>query len=327
MALIVVASVAILLALLTGYVRRAAVDSDQFANRATAALQDDSVRSLVAAQVTDELVLKSKADLIAARPVIQSVVSSVVGGDAFTGTFRAGVRDVHRGLFDGDQNTVTLTVADIGTIVGAALQAVQPSVAGDVESTNEVKLVSRNLGNVTATAARAADAVKVLALVLLLVAVFAAAGALYLSADRPPNAVPPGIAFAHARGVRVVGLGLGHSGLVDGLEGPEARSAAAAVWDAFLADLRTAAWILAASGAVVAAAAASLIRPVDIEAPLRRAAAWITREPTRPAYRILRAVGLVAVGLLFVLDHEAVLELVFTLAGLYLIYAGVSAIL
>src|SRR3712207_1553971 len=130
--LVVVASLGLLLALVAGYVRRAAVDSDQFANRATAALRDDSVRALVAAQVTDELVLKSKEDLIAARPIIQSVVSSVVGGDAFTGAFRAGVRDVHRGLFEGDQNTVTLTVADIVTIVGTALQAVQPSVADDV---------------------------------------------------------------------------------------------------------------------------------------------------------------------------------------------------
>ena len=37
-ALVVVASLAILLAVLVGYVRRAAVDSDQFANRATLVL-------------------------------------------------------------------------------------------------------------------------------------------------------------------------------------------------------------------------------------------------------------------------------------------------
>jgi hypothetical protein len=36
------------LALVAGYARRAAVDPDQFANRATAALSDDSVRSLIA---------------------------------------------------------------------------------------------------------------------------------------------------------------------------------------------------------------------------------------------------------------------------------------
>lgn len=46
--LVVVACVAIVLAVVVGYVQRAATNSDQFANRATAALQDSSVRSLIA---------------------------------------------------------------------------------------------------------------------------------------------------------------------------------------------------------------------------------------------------------------------------------------
>ena len=62
---------------------------------------------------------------------------------------------------------------------------------------------------------------------------------------------------------------------------PTQRAAAGAVWDAFLADLRTAAWIMAGCGAVVAAAADSLLRPVDVRVPLRRAGAWLTREPER----------------------------------------------
>src|SRR3712207_4567406 len=88
--------VAMVLALMAGYVQRAVVDSDQFANRATVALSDESVRTLVAEQVTDKLVLQQASDLTAARPLIQSVVSSVVGGRAFTSAFRAGVRDVHQ---------------------------------------------------------------------------------------------------------------------------------------------------------------------------------------------------------------------------------------
>src|SRR3954452_119725 len=91
--LVVVASAALLLAVVVGYVRRAAVDSDQFANRATAALRDDSVRSLVATRITDQVVLERRADLLTARPIIQSVVSSALGGSAFTRAFRAGVRD------------------------------------------------------------------------------------------------------------------------------------------------------------------------------------------------------------------------------------------
>ena len=84
--LVVLASLALLLALVAAYARQATVNSDQFANRATAALTDDSVRSLIAQKITDEVVLKNEADLIAARPIIESVASEIVGGRAFRGS-------------------------------------------------------------------------------------------------------------------------------------------------------------------------------------------------------------------------------------------------
>jgi hypothetical protein len=137
-ALVVLASVAIMLALVVAYARQAGVDSNQFANRATVALRDDSVRSLIAEKVTDELVLKNEADLIAARPIIESVASEIVGGRAFTSLFRKAVRDVHRALFKRDENTVTLTLADVGTVIAAALEQVRPALADELQSTRRV---------------------------------------------------------------------------------------------------------------------------------------------------------------------------------------------
>ena len=92
--LVVLAAVFAVLALVAGYARHAVVDSDQFANRATAALEDDAVRTLIAARVTDEVLVREP-DLIAVRPLLESVTSSVVSSGAFTGLFRSGVRDVH----------------------------------------------------------------------------------------------------------------------------------------------------------------------------------------------------------------------------------------
>ena len=114
-------------------------------------------------------------------------------------------------------------------------------------------------------------------------------GALALSTDRRRTVVQLGIGVAVAAIVLIVALGVGRAVVVDAVDGAEARAAVGAIWDAFLGDLRTAAWILAGSGAVVAAAAASLIRPVDARAPLRAAAAWVATEPERPALRALRA--------------------------------------
>ena len=127
--LVVLASVCIVLALVAGYVRGAVVDSDQCANRATVARRDDSVRSLIAEKVTDEVVLKQERDLIAGRPIIESVASTIVGSRAFTSLFRTAVRDVHRALFDRDRDTVTLTVSDVGTVLAAALEQLRPSLA------------------------------------------------------------------------------------------------------------------------------------------------------------------------------------------------------
>ena len=63
---------------------------------------------------------------------------------------------------------------------------------------------------------------------------------------------------------------------------PEDRAAAGAVWSAFLGDLRTLGWVLAGSGAVVAAAATSRLRPLELEGRSRRRSAWW---PPSPAAR------------------------------------------
>jgi hypothetical protein len=133
---VVLASLAIMFALVAAYARQAGVDSNQFANRATVALRDDSVRSLIAQKVTDDLVLSNEADLIAARPIIESVASEIVGGRAFTSLFRKAIRDVHRALFKRDENTVTLTLTDVGTVIAAALEQVRPALADELESTH-----------------------------------------------------------------------------------------------------------------------------------------------------------------------------------------------
>jgi hypothetical protein len=293
------------------------VDSDQFANRATAALRDDSVRALIAERITDDLVLANEADLITARPIIQSAASGVVGSPPFTGLFRSAVRDVHRSLFHGGRDSFTLAVADVGTVIAAALEQVRPSLARKLEANERVALVQRDLGRVNGDLVRLADRIRALALVLLALSLVLVAGALALSRDRRRTVVELGIAVAAAGVLLVVAYGVGRSLAIDPVEGPVERAAAEAVWDAFLGDLRTAAWILAGSGAVIAAAAASLLRPVDIREPLREAARRLAVEPRHPALRVLRGIGLLAAGVLVLVARDAVVQL-----GLTVLLAG-----
>lgn len=322
----VLAALAAALALVAGYVRHAVVDSDQFANRATAALRDDAVRARIGTRVTDE-VLAREPDLIAVRPLLESVTAGVAGSGAFTDVFRSGVRDVHRALFTRDEATLTLTLRDIGVVLAGALQAARPELADELRTTTRVDLLTRDAGPVVGDAVRAADRIRLLAWLLLAVAVAAAGGALVVSRDRRATVFALGVATAVAGLVVVLAYALGRAVALGSVEGTGERDAAAAVFDAFLTDLRSAAWVLAGSGAVVAAAAASLIRPLDVPALLRRAADVALTEPGAPALRVLRAVALVATGVLLLLARDVVIELVASLAGLLLIAAGVSAIL
>ena len=160
------------------------------------ALRDDSVRSLIAQKLTDEVVLKNQADLIAARPIIESVASDVVGGRAFTNLFRKAVRDVHRALFKRDKNTVTLTIADVGAVLAAALEQVRPELARKLQSTERVELVERNIGSLSATLANIAERVQLLAVLLLVLSLVLVAGALLLAPDRRQAVVELGVAAA-----------------------------------------------------------------------------------------------------------------------------------
>ena len=196
--LVVLAAIVAALALVAGYARHAAVNSNQFANRATVALRDDSVRTLIAERVTDEVVLKNEADLLAARPIIESAVSGVVGGRAFSSLFRSAVRDVHRAVFERDERTVTLTIADVGTVLAAALQRFRPSLAREVRDAGPVEVVQRRGASLGATLPRYADAVRLLSIMLPLAALALAAGALWVSPERRRTVAELGAAAAGA---------------------------------------------------------------------------------------------------------------------------------
>jgi hypothetical protein len=324
--LVVVASLVAVLALVAGYARQTVVDSDEFANRATAALRDDSVSSLIAEKITDEVV-KNEADLIAARPLIESVASEIVGGRAFTELFRKAVRDVHRSLFKRDKDTVTLTIADVGTVLAAALQQVRPDLADKLGSSERVKVVNDDIGSLSATLADIAERIRLLALFLAILALALVAGAIWLSPERRTTVIELGLGLAAAGGLVVVAYSILRSIAVDHVQGPDEQAAAGAVWDAFVGDLRTEGWILAGAGAVTAAAASSLIRPLPFGEPVRVAAAWVAREPEATVWRVARGLAFVAAGVLVLLDRDSVLTLLLSALGIYLIYEGVSMIL
>ena len=325
--LVVLASALLVVASIVGYAERAVFDPNQFADRAASTLSDPSVRTLVADKVTDDVVLRQQADLLAARPIIQSTVSGIVGGGAFRSIFRRAALDVHRAVLENDQNTVLLTLRDLGTVVGAALQALRPDVAAQVERRSDVVLTDQRIGTATGDLARAEHRAKILAYLLAGLTLLAAIGALVVSPDRRHTTGRLGIGMIVAGLVVIVAYVIGRAVVLDRFNDPEARAAASAVWRAFLGDLRTFALLLAGSGAVIAAAAASLLRPVAVEVPMRRAWKLVTTEPQRTWHRVARGVALIVAGVLVVANPLVALQLAATLLGVYVVFKGIEAIL
>jgi hypothetical protein len=326
-ALVVLASVLLVGATLAAYARLAIFDSEQFADRSAAALQDPGVRAWVGERVTDQLVLRNDQDLIAVRPLIASGVSGVVGGSAFAGLFRRAVLDAHRAIFAGDRDTVTLTLADVGTVVAAALEKLDPTLADELDAGERVVLVRENLGSLAAEAARAGRRVRILAWALALLSFAAAGAALARSADRRRTASQLGIGIACAGLAITIASTVVRAIAIDRLSGPDTRDATAGVYDAFLGDLRTFGWVLAGVGALVAAAAASLIRPVELEGALRRAWRVARTEPATAGWRLLRAAALAAAGVLLIAQPAAALQVAVTVLGVFLLYEGLETVL
>src|SRR3954451_6131722 len=263
-------AVLLVTATLTAYAWRAVFDSGQFARRATSALQDPSVRDAAAARVTDELVRRHP-NLLAARPAVAAAVSGTIGSDAFGRLFQQAVRDAHGGVFRRDQDTVTLTVLDVGVVVAEALRMLRPDAAAALGPRDSVALLDRDLGAFGGDLVRLERDVRGLAIILGLLALGAAAALLVLARDRRAAAARLGVAVAIGGVIIVVAKAVARVVVLDRLHAPDARAAASAVWDAYLGDLRLAGWLIAGTGVVLAAAARSVIRPIEIDEPLGRA--------------------------------------------------------
>jgi len=323
----VLASVCLIVALLAGYLRTTVLDSDQFADRATSALSKQPVRDLIARQITDQAVLRANRDLIAVRPVVETAASAVVGSGAFRSLFRTAARDLHRTVFTNDRSTATLTLLDVGVLLSSALEQFAPQVAKQLPVDFSAKLDAGETALDSIELATAADDFERLAWIFGILTLLLLAGGIALAPRRTRAIVHAGISIAVAGALIVIAYQLGRSAVLGRFSAPGDQAAAGAVWDAFLLDLRTWALVCLAAGTVVAAAAASVLRPVDVRVPLRRVWDVIATTPVSPWRRVGRALAFIVAGVLFIAWRQALLDIALVLVGVYVLYQGVAELL
>ena len=275
---------------------------DAAATRASATLVGD--------RVTDGVVLRHQEDLLSARPIIASTISEVVGAPAFRGLFRArGARRAPGRVRARPEHGHADALPTWAPSPPRRWRRCDRSSRARSRTPAGSRSLDRDIGSVPANAARIANDVRIAAYLLAALTLAAAVGALVITPDRRRTASQLGVGDRRRRLLIVVAYTIARAIALGRLHDPEDRAAAAAVWAAFLGDLRTFGWVLAGAGAVVAAAAASLVRPVDDRGP---AAARLAARHHRPGHdarsACVRAAALIAAGALVIAQPLTALQ-------------------
>lgn len=327
--LVALAALLLLIGGLTAYASRELFDSDRFAGRALTALEEDDVRGLVGARVA-EGVVRAEPNLIGATPIVEGAAEGIVGSPPFEQLFRGAVEDLHRTVFGSDKDTIALKLADVGVLLIESLEQVAPELAESIPDAVEPRLLAISSGEgqrALTTAARVAEDIEWAAIVALVLGAVLLGAAVAASADRRRTVRRAGVAVAVAGVAAVVALEIGRALVAGVFAEPGDAAAARAVWDAFLGDLLVWNLALAAVGVVVAAAAASLIRPVEMAPWTSRAWATVATTPESPRLRVVRAVALVAAGIVLVAARDAAIRLAVAALGIGLAYVGIAELL
>ncbi len=322
---IVIGALALSLAVPLAYLDRNVFEPQGFADNAAQTLQNDAVRGELSAEITSALVAADP-QAVSFVPLIRSVSDTVLKSSQAASLMRRAAVETHNAVFSQTKGSVIIDLANVGVIAFEFLKTQDAKLGRDLSQPQQIalKLSDRSL---TLSAVRAAEAVRLLAFVLPLLALALFAAALVIDRhDRRHAALNIGIAMLLVGTLTYAGSLIVRAFVVYGADGSQ-RDVAAGIYDAFMGSFVLWAGGVALAGAIVAASAASLggrIEPADIPAFL-----WgrITREPDRQWKLVVGALALVLVGIWIIGDPIGAVRFVTVAFGSWLIFAGAVTLL
>jgi hypothetical protein len=331
-ALTALAAVLVLVGGIALYARQEIVDEGTFAQRATDTLEKDAVRHAVSRQVAASFTDVGPPQLVSGRPVLESVIEALISTGPFQRVFEEAARQANRLLFTREK-TAVVELEDAAKVVRSGLESANPKLAEKLPGNVAPELAKIEDRDFAAGTIQAADDIRVLGIAFPLLALVAYGGAIAVAPDRRAAVTRAGVSVGIAGVVLLIALAVIRALVVDGIAGggvleeDEARDAAGTVWDGFLGDLRGWSIAIGATGLIVAAASASLLRPVEVTARAERLGRVLTLTPTTTAGRLARAVGALALGVLVVLHPTLAIQIVAVAAGALLLFFGTSEVL
>lgn len=319
---------AVLVASVAAYAEETLFDSRTFSNRAVSVLDDEAVQNQIAGAITDGAISEVP-NAVAAQPLIGAVAGLLVRSTALQSLLAGGVEDVHTTVIEGNTDTVTVTLKNIGILIRQGLQAAAPEVADQVSRQLDVPLVNQGDGEgegIVIDIAQIGNDLGVLHWIALALALAAAAGSIRLAPSRLAGIRRLGRSLAIGGVAAVVVWQVGRVLVVGQLSG-DAADTARAVYNAFLGDLRTWWMLLAGFGIVLTAGASRTREPIDVGALAVRGWRRLTAVPERGSLRVLRALVLILVGILVIQNRDAVLAALVVVLGAFVVYVGAAELM
>src|SRR5215218_1771444 len=316
----------------TFYAREEVIDEQAFADRAVAALDDDGVRDLVSRAIVVNLIDRGSTDLVAARPLLESVVGAIVQTRPFKQVFRRAALEANKLFFVRDRSDTLLNLGDAATLVQFGVRSVSPKIGREIPADIDPELFTLDRDQFAGQTLSIADKLRLLGWVLPVLALVAFVVSALLAPDRRVGVLRVGVAIAVAGTLLAVTLLILRARVVAGVVGTEAltdedvRDAVRGLLDAYLGDLVGWGLLLALLGVVTAGAAAAL-DPGDVEAPARQVAAKVLARPRTAWGRALRGAAALALGVAVVLAPTLALQTAAIAGGAYLVFFGVTELL
>jgi hypothetical protein len=330
--LVVIAAALLFAGAIAFYAREQIIAREAFADRAVEALDDDDVRRLVGREIVVNVIDRGSTDLVAARPLLESVVEAVMQTEPFRRLFRAAAVEANRVFFVRERKNALFDLSDASKVLRFGLQSVSPSLARDIPRDLDPDVLTIRREEFAGRTLAIADDIRVLGVALPLLAILTFAAAVVVAPDRRIGVLRAGMAVGAVGVLLAIALLVLRARVIAGLRGEdevtdeEVRDAGAGVLDAYAGDLIGWALLLALGGLVVAGAAAAL-DPSDLESPTARIRRRFVEPPRTTGGRVLRGVAAFAVGIFVVLEPTLALQLAAVVAGAYLVFFGTAELL
>ncbi len=324
-----VATAAVLVGCLAAYANHSLFNSRAFANRAVSVLDDDAVKAQIGEAITDAGV-EQVPNAVAARPLIASVATGLVGAQPVQSLLMQAVEDLHRTIVRGHRDTFTVSLENVGVLLRSALQTASPKLADQISKQLDVPLLTPSEEGTTfgivVDATRIERDLRSLQWIALGVALLAAIGSIALAATRIIGLRRLGRALAGGGAIALIAWFAGRAILVSGFDG-QTRDVVNAIFNAFAGDLRTWLAVLAGLGLVLTAAASTSREPIDAGALLRRGWVRVATTPTSGAGRVGRALALLIVGVWGIANRDLLLDALAWWLSAFVIYVGAAELM